>query len=486
MRTLISTRPANLPNRFATRGATHWRGIVAKAQLRILVALAIGLWSCPHAAAFESDVHFGLTQWLALQAGYTPAQAEAIAIGNNRVDSGDMQFIEVLFEYACLGSDEGSAELVSRHHFPTDGAIPGLPELRAVVPGGGPAHRAVDEIVKSSPRLSGLLLHKFGEALHALQDSWANQGVPETRRIANGYFECDPARTWAHSRARGGSNSHKADHTMYWSRDTLDMAKATFDALTRYPAIMGEKRTPKNWEEVRPALDGFIKAATKTEKQGWLASHGIAETSFLGDTTLKDGAQPFDRRWSQRKLPELTTMQSRQHRVDTDVLDFYSHFFSQWMSADDFDALARSSGAASAQRANSADDSNAPMDRRELAARLKLWRLRDHGTAADLAHAARRLTPKEIETVSALGKARDGYVRYASPTDALFPLVTNGREASPTLPFIVMEATPSNRPGRRMVATAKFRHAPYDIVGVVAEKIDGQWKVLSIVSAIDH
>jgi Family of unknown function (DUF6765) len=453
---------------------------------KALAALAMTILSCPQAGAFESDVHFGLTQWLALQAGYTPVQAEAIAIGNNRVDSGDMQFVDLLFVYACLGRDDESARLVSEHHFPTSGTVPGPPEQRAVVPGAGAAHRAAKEVVKAPPNLSGLLLYKLGEALHALQDSWAHQGVPETPQIAHKLFECDPTRAWTHSRVRGGPNSHKADHTMYWSSDTLAMAKATFDVLTQYPRIMDEARSAKNWEQVRPALDGFIMASTKSEKKAWFVSQGIAEVSFLGDTTLKDGTQRFDRRWSQRRLPRLTTVQSRQHQVDADVLDFYSRFFAQWISADDFDALAGSFGAASAQLMKRAADPMVPTDNRELAARLKLWRLRDHGMAAGLAHAPRHLTPKEIATVSALGKVQDAYVRYDLPTDALFPLVTNGKEASPLLPFIVYEAAPSSGLGRRMVATAKFRHAPYDIVGVIAEKIDGQWKVLSIVSAVDH
>ena len=45
--------------------------------------------------AFESDVHFGLTQWLALQAGFDEFAARTIATGDQRVDSGDMQFLDL-------------------------------------------------------------------------------------------------------------------------------------------------------------------------------------------------------------------------------------------------------------------------------------------------------------------------------------------------------------------------------------------------------
>jgi hypothetical protein len=35
-------------------------------------------------------------------------------------------------------------------------------------------------------------------------------------------------------------------------------------------------------------------------------------------------------------------------------------------------------------------------------------------------------------------------------------------------------------------AVTKFRHLPYDTVGVIADKIDGRWRVTSIVSIVDH
>ena len=66
----------------------------------ILLLLAGTLLLPATAAAFESDVHFGLTQWLALKAGFTQQEADALATGDQRVDSGDMQFIELAPAYA--------------------------------------------------------------------------------------------------------------------------------------------------------------------------------------------------------------------------------------------------------------------------------------------------------------------------------------------------------------------------------------------------
>ena len=439
--------------------------------------------SCPIVHAYESDVHFGLTQWLALQAGFAPPQAQAIAIGDNRVDSGDMQYLNPVFIYGCVGGDDDTAKAVSQHHYPTSGAIPGAPEQRNVVSGSDAAYRAVRQVMKAPVTQSGLRLYLLGEALHILQDSWSHQGAPEVPQIGDAAFGCDPSRAWSHARARGGWNSHKADQTMSWPSDTVTMAKATYDVLTSYPPIMEAQRSPKSWEQIRPELDGFGKAATKTEKKAWFSAHGITDVAFLGDTTLKDGKERFDVHWSERKLPALTTIQSRQHDVSADLLDFYSRFFGDWMSSDDFDRVAATYGVAPAKSARAG--SFVPMDQRELAARLKLWRLRDHGTAADLAHVPGRLTPKQLASVATLGKRSDIYVRYKAPTDAFFPMLPIGNDPSPLLPFIVSEAN-SGANSSRAVATAKFRHAPYDVVAVVADKIDGQWRVVSIEAAVDH
>src|SRR5438034_939370 len=203
-----------------------------------LAIAALAMLSCPTAGAYESDVHFGLTQWLALQAGFAPPQAQAIAIGDNRVDSGDMQYMNPVFIYGCVGADDDTAKAVSQHHYPTSGAIPGAPEQRNVAAGSDAAYRAVHQVMKAPVNQSGLRLYLLGEALHILQDSWSHQGVPEALQIADAAFGCDASRAWAHSRARGGWNSHKADQTMFWPSDAVAMAKAVYDVLTSYPPIL--------------------------------------------------------------------------------------------------------------------------------------------------------------------------------------------------------------------------------------------------------
>lgn len=446
------------------------------------MAVVLTIVAAPSVVAAESDVHFGLTRFLALQAGFEEGQAEQIAIGNQRVDSGDMQFVALLFDYACLGRDAELAAEVSAHNYPASVPVPAPPEQRAVAAGSDVAWKSVREMQTTKSTQANFLLQKLGQAMHVLQASYSHQGVPDTPQFGS-LFACDPALAWAHPRARGGANSHAADLTLHWPAETVQMAKATYDALVRFPAVGAIVRQPKPWDEVRPQLDGFIKAATKAEKRAWFEAHGFTDVSFLGGTSLKDGAVPFELEWGSRRLPKLPALQSRQHATDPALLEFYNRFFTAWLSTDDFERVAAEHGAAASGKPGKA---NVPIGKIELAARLRLWRMRDHGAVADLAHAQERLTPRQLTALAALARAPGALAHYANPADAVFPLVTNTRVASPLLPFIVRTAPASASANPRAVAIAKLRHLPYDTLGVVAERVDGAWRVIALVGIVEH
>ena len=434
------------------------------------------------AAASESDVHFGLTKFLALRAGFEAGQAEAIALGNQRVESGDMQFVALLFDYACLGRDPELANEVGLRSYPSMRQAPAAPAQRGVSAGGDVARSEIARLDSVKSSQSGFRLYELGQALHVLQDSYAHDGTPDVPQFPS-LFTCDPDMVWAHPHAKGGWGSHAADLTSRWPTETVQMAKATYDALIRYPVIGTKQRSPAPWDTVRPLLDGFIKASTKAEKQAWFASQGIDDASFLAGISLRDGAQPFTPEWGGRRLPKLPALQSRQHETEPALLDFFSRFFVDWLSGEDFEALA---GANVGAAAGGRPDKAAAAERTELAARLRLWRIHDHGAVSELAHLQTTLTARQLGTVAALAKAPAALARYAQPSEALFPLVTNTKVASPLLPFIVRKAPPSAAGRDRAVAIAKLRHAPYDTVGVVAENTADGWKVISIVSAVDH
>ena len=454
---------------------------------RILVSSGLLLASAS-SSGFESDVHFGLTQWLALQAGFDEESAKTIAIGDQRVESGDMQYVGPVLAYACVARDDLRSKLAGEHQYPSAGTFPGAPETRMVVAGGDAAKKAALAVIRVPAGQANYMLFQLGEALHILQDSWSHQGIPGLPQPAVGVFACDPARAWGHPAARGGWNSHKADLTMAWPADTAAMARAVFDVLTQYPPLSQTPRTPRTWEQVRASLDGFITASTKTEKKRWFASHGISDVSFLEGISLKDGARPFDLKWPDRKLPPLATPQSRQHAVDPDLLDFFNRFFAQWVTTVDFDALASSFGPDFRSSATKRPaGSLPPVTKAELAARLKVWRLRDHGRVVEIAHAQRALTAEQHSTLDAIGKERKAFATYDPPAGAFFPLLPRAAEdVSPLLPFFISTAVAPDGNAPRAVAVVKFRHVPYDTLGVVAERIGGRWRVMSIVSVIDH
>jgi hypothetical protein len=433
------------------------------------------------ARAAESDVHFGLTRFLAIQAGFDEGQADAIGFGNQRVEAGDMQYVALLFDYACLARDTELAAEVAARSYPAAASAPRPSAQRGVAAGGDAALAAVRKLDSIQPSQAGFRLYQLGEALHVLQDSFSHQGVPDTPQVA-ALFPCDAEMSWAHPRARGGWNSHAADLTHRWPADTLEMAKATYAALLRYPAIGTTPRQPAPWAKVAPLLDGFIKANTKAAKQAWFKAQGFEDTSFLAGTSLRDGAAPFELEWDGRHLPPLQEVQSRQHDTDPALLEFFSRFFNEWLGSDDFDKLARAHGAPAAGPGGA--DKNAALT--ELAARLRLWRMRDHGAVAELAHAPARLGAVQLAELARLARAPKALARYAQPAEALFPLVTNTKAASPLLPFIVRQAPNSAAGNARAVAVAKLKHAPYDSIGVVGEQIGGRWKIVGIVGAVDH
>src|SRR6185312_7827104 len=319
-------RPTTAPGVNYSKGQTMWcerrtsSCFAVMAWLSLLLSAALLIAPAP-ATAFEADVHYGLTDWLARQAGFEPTQAQIIATGDQRVDSGDMPDIDVVALYACLNKDEISARRAGVHHYPSAAGVPGAPEARAVSPDSDVARKAALSTLGVNPSQAAFRLLQLGESLHILQDSWAHQGIPSVPQLSDTEFPCDSKLAWGLPEARGGPQSHRADLTMDWPADTVAMAQATYEILTRYPAISDVQRKARSWDDIRPDLDAFISASSKTEKAHWFAAHSMSDASFLEGISLPDGAEAFLLHWPGRKLPPLSTEQSGQHSVDPELLD---------------------------------------------------------------------------------------------------------------------------------------------------------------------
>jgi hypothetical protein len=433
--------------------------------------LALALLAPAAVQAYESDVHYGLTRWLALKAGFQGPEANAIGLGNQRVDAGLMDTLALSLEYACAGKFDDAGARVQALHFPSAKVIPAKAEDRTVVPGSEAARKTLRELAAAGQGKEGLLLGKLGEALHPLQDSWSHAGIPGTS-ASIGKLSCDPALLSLHPAARGGTASHDADLTYRFAADTVAMARATYDALIAYPPIAGRKRNAAAWDSLRAPLDAFIQARTKTAKRQWFVEQGIAETGFLEGVSLPDGPQPGTLRWTGRRLPVLQVNVSHQHDADVQARAFFDTVLARWLGPEKVEAVLADIGPVHASP--------------ELAARLRLWKVEDHGSVAALAHASAPLRPADLRRVETVTRDAKVFVHADKVADAVFPLQALAPYATPLLPYVTSSLPAGSGNTQRKAAILRLRHAPYDSIALVAEKQGEQWKLVELVSIPDH
>ncbi len=99
--------------------------------------------------AWEGDVHYVLTRWLAVKAGFSDADAEVIAAADLRRDQGWVQPATMAMPHALFRGDTGAAEDVRDKHFPVDASLPNPPAKRIVQPGNQYAWDPVHTIVSA-------------------------------------------------------------------------------------------------------------------------------------------------------------------------------------------------------------------------------------------------------------------------------------------------------------------------------------------------
>jgi hypothetical protein len=226
--------------------------------------------------AWEQDLHYGLTKWLAFQAGFSLQDAEIIARGTQDPDEGKLYPApSAVFASACLGRrDVALSRLVQTYHFPSYGVIPGLPSARLVEPGlvenaaTAMVEKEIQTTLPTQPREK--TLEQLGVALHPLEDSWSHQGEPAIP------WTCSQELAFGHPATRGGWRKHDADLTYLHQRpDTIDTAHRTYDKLVSFlahhPPMAAHPAVP--WNRLEPQVAEFAKAGSKSEKRAWFQSH---------------------------------------------------------------------------------------------------------------------------------------------------------------------------------------------------------------------
>jgi hypothetical protein len=249
---------------------------------RLLVAIAtltlLGI--APKCAiAWEDDVHYGLTKWLSLKAGFSDAEAETIAKADRNVDSSPYTDpMHATIASACLGKDDRGSVAVHDNHFASKLNPPDDPAKRVVM----------QNQVYLRTRLqrpptpgTGSFLTDLGAYLHVLQDTWSHQGQPDIP------YACNPTYAWGHAQPRGGWSCHLADVTYWWAdrgKDVLPMAERTYGIL----APAAQKKTAPTWAMLRSEVDEFAHMRTKWEKDKWFEARGFLDRSFIEFTSLPD------------------------------------------------------------------------------------------------------------------------------------------------------------------------------------------------------
>lgn len=438
-------------------------------MLVLLTALATPL-TC---AGFESDVHFGLTFWLAKKAGFAPREAEAIALANQRIDAGSIEYMTSPLQFACLSRFIPDAVDVQAHHYPSERKVPADTQSRPVVPGGTPALSSIDAALRRADGgKAAFMLGEFGRSLHALQDSWAHKGTPSVLDWSRYGIECNANLTMAPPLDRGTPASHVANLTWRWPADVEEMAKSTYTQMLRYPKINGSPRQAAPWEQVQQALPDFISARTKSAKLDWFVAKGIADTSFLDGTSLPDGPTWKAVRWNGRRDIPRPMPPTAQSGVDADLVEFYTRFFNDWVTTSPVEK--RWLSALSLERTHKPDNA--------LVEQLMGWRLRDHGTYLALEN-----HQHSTGRPSSPSRSRAAFEVFKSLNDAVLPVIVEGDKPSPILPFLVFSLPNSNDGNKRAVALIKLLDAPYDTIGVIAEKrIESDWKITGLISSADY
>lgn len=449
----------------------------------LLARLSLALLSTmvtTHAIAYERDVHYGLTLWLAMKAGFDQSQATAIAWGNLKVDSGGPQEPDALLDYACTRRDPRAAQRVMARHFPAEVELPAPPSRRIVAPGSPYVRSIIQRTVGASKGREQVSLSLFGSALHTLQDSWSHAGVPEAPAPSEA-IQCDSQLASGHPSSRGGAQSHAADLTYAYPEEVMSMAKSTYEAMVAYPPVQGKQREADSWEDLAAAVEQFSKARTKTEKRMWFDSHGIKSTAFMQGISLPDGPAPGTLEFHNPLLPVLQQNASAQRDVPAEARVFFDTFMERWLSDTPAEQVVTEFG----RTGNRRNAASIGKESAQLAARLKLWKMRDHGSVWRLAHQTQPFSARDITLINKLA-VPSSLVHPSSVASAFEALVNKQAETSPILPFLVRDLPASSAGTHRIVAIGRLKHLPYDTVGWIAEQTGRGWKLVDMVAVIDQ
>lgn len=419
-------------------------------------------------SAWEKDLHYGLTKWLAFKAGFSLDNAEIIALGTEAPDEGKLYpAVGAVIHAACTGRDNDLSKLVQQFHFPGYGPVPGPPDKRRVDPGihdNASTDMVQKEVQANLPNQPpDTTLTNLGVALHPLEDSWSHQGQPDSSIF------CSKELFWGHPADRDGWRSHDADLTYLHEQDTLQTAERTYDLLIAFlknhPRFKRDpKLVPPPFNTLKPELLKFVHAASKADKLAWFQAQTDVPFARFSDQHFLDHIDLDDT--SNKKLtvsrPGIPFPQAprviaaQQYLPPRDLEAFVENFLTIWIIKHGVEDLPRftdlrqfsesvqAEGGPSAGLLKTAD----PAAVTQLF--FFMWLVRDHGYVNHLGHGSGWIaaTERRLTVPDQLRLLRDQ------------PLIQVNSLRGPQSNFQLYRYPDSDD----YAVTVEFAHAPRDVV----------------------
>ncbi|MCI8209405.1 hypothetical protein AUC61_07640 [Pseudomonas sp. S25] len=241
------------------------------------------------AEAYESDFHFGLTWWLAKQAGFDARQSQEIARQNELTDTGMLDAKHAMVWGLCIWRDTEYSTNTRAMHFRSKQKPPADPAERRVTEDAVYAEAQARSIIylphHEDPETQGL----FGQALHGRQDAYSHAGQSNTFAPL-----CPSLWFWSHPIDKGGVFSHDADRTFMAPDKCERAALKTYDLLLQFRAPLSLGSTARKPEQISAPVKGFCRAKTKFEKARWFKEQGVPQGEAIAkNTSLEDGGGRF-------------------------------------------------------------------------------------------------------------------------------------------------------------------------------------------------
>ncbi|MBE0619746.1 MAG: hypothetical protein IH605_04075 [Burkholderiales bacterium] len=428
-----------------------------------VAAIALLALSSGNAIGYETDVHYGLTRWLARSAGFSEVEADEIARANERTDTGALDAKHAMIWRLCMLRDKNASARTRILHFRSQNPVPKDPPDRPVSHTESFAWLEVKTILNEHGTDSADRLNRFGQALHGLQDALSHAGIPDTVAI------CSRQWMWAHPEERGGYRSHQADLTYKDVPSCMTMAAITYDATSLMARNLGRGKAERfsRWAH---DVELFCRADSKSGKVDWFRRRGMGQLAkpIVRTTSLRAGIEFYDDVPDLDLLPKMANLKPiatdimlseivdatrsdlKSSPVPSDVRDWFNEFFQSWFAADQQGITE----VASRFFAESVEVwPGARLKPRMSAAFLLYWRIRDHGQAEDLAFRENAFTATLTSE------------QFLPPTSDWQSYLI--RERAQERPFLLVQR--DGPKGVEYIAFAVLKRAPTDVIIFVAQ-----------------